>query len=211
MNDTDAQEWLSSRVSRETMELLETYHHMLVRWQRTINLVAPSTLPAAWTRHFVDSAQLFDLAPSDARLWLDLGSGGGFPGLVVAAMAKDARPNLRVTLVESDIRKCGFMREVARALNVQATILPQRISDIPKQSADVVTARALAGLSSLIDHAKPHISVNTCLLFPKGESYQSELEAMPPHWQTRVETFQSVTDPAATILRMNVPDLEKEV
>ena len=139
MNNVEAREWLTAYVSRETMDRFELYHDMLLRWQRTINLVAPSTLPDAWTRHFVDSAQLFDLAPRNATRWLDLGSGGGFPGLIVATMALEARPKLSVTLVESDVRKCGFMREAARAMGVNVNILTQRISEIPKQSADVVT------------------------------------------------------------------------
>lgn len=210
MSNAGAQDWLSSRVSRETMERLEAYHGMLLKWQRTINLVAPSTLPAAWDRHFVDSAQLFFLASSSAKNWLDLGSGGGFPGLVIAVMAEEQRPDLSVTLVESDTRKCGFMREAARTMGVRVSILSQRISNIPKQSADVVTARALSNLTSLISYAQPHVDAGACLLFPKGESYQAELETIPLHWQTQVETFQSVTDPSATILRLTVPDLEKE-
>lgn len=91
MNNDDAKDWLSARVSRETMECLETYHTLLHRWQSTINLVAPSTIDMAWVRHFADSAQLFDLFPPDAKCWLDIGSGAGFPGLVIAVMAKDTQ------------------------------------------------------------------------------------------------------------------------
>ena len=210
MNNQDAKGWLEERVSRETMSRLEVYHDMLLRWQRTINLVAPSTLDTAWNRHFVDSAQLFELAPAKARSWLDLGAGGGFPGLVIAAMAIEQRPDLKLTVIESDIRKCGFMREVARAMEIQVDILSYRIADAPKQRANVVTARALSSLSSLIAHAQPHVVQGACLLFPKGESYRAELEAISPHWQIQAETFKSVTDPAATILRLTVPDSEEE-
>lgn len=198
---SDAKAWIAARVSRETMERLELFHTLLQQWQKTINLVAPSTLEGAWSRHFVDSAQIFQLAPEGATHWLDLGSGGGFPGLVVAAMARDTRANLTVTLVESDIRKCGFMREAARKMDVSVNILPHRIADIPPQSADVISARALSNLSNLIDHAKPHMMPDTCLLFPKGSTYRSELESLPTDWQIKAEHIASLTDPEAVVLR----------
>lgn len=210
MNNDEAMDWLSARVSRETIDRFRLYHDMLSRWQKTINLVAPSTLEAAWSRHFVDSAQLFDLAPNNAQHWIDMGAGGGFPGLVIAAMAEERRPGFQMTVIESDIRKCGFMREAARAMGVRVNIFSRRIADVPKQNADVVSARALSNLSALISYAQPHVKKGACLLFPKGESYQAELETVPLHWQTQAETFASVTDSAATILRLIVPEQEIE-
>jgi 16S rRNA (guanine527-N7)-methyltransferase len=210
MTPDEAKSWLEQRVSRETMGHLEAYHGMLLRWQKTINLVAPSTLDAAWVRHFVDSAQLFDLAPADANSWVDMGSGGGFPGLVIAAMAAETRTDLKITLIESDIRKCGFMREAARAMKVRVNILSRRIADVPKQYADVVSARALSSLSSLISHAEQHANPGACLLFPKGESFQAELETLPPRWQTQAQAFESITDPSATIVRLVIPEQEQE-
>lgn len=210
MTDDEAQRYIASIVSRETMARLSTFHDLLLQWQRTINLVAPSTLQSAWERHFVDSAQIFELAPENAVNWLDLGSGGGFPGLVVAAMAKDTRPDLKVTLVESDIRKCGFMREAARKMDVRVNILTRRIADIPKQSADVISARALSNLAALIEHALPHITPSTCLLFPKGSSYKSELELVPQDWQSKVEAVASKTDPDAVVLRFAPQSSRKE-
>lgn len=210
MNSSDAKAWIAARVSRETMARLELFHTLLQQWQKTINLVAPSTLDCAWTRHFVDSAQIFELAPDGAMRWLDLGSGGGFPGLVVAAMGRDTRPDLTVTLVESDIRKCGFMREAARKMNVPVTILTQRIADIPPQSADVISARALSNLSKLIEHASPHMKPSTCLLFPKGNSYNAELEVLPNDWQIKAETFASLTDPDAVVLRFHSADTGRD-
>ncbi|MBL4629477.1 MAG: 16S rRNA (guanine(527)-N(7))-methyltransferase RsmG [Roseicyclus sp.] len=202
---------MAGRVSRETFARLELYHQLLHHWQRTINLVAASTLEAAWSRHFVDSAQLFDLAPATATQWLDLGSGGGFPGLVIAAMAAETRPDYRITLVESDIRKCGFMREAARKMDVQVQILSCRIADIPPQKADVISARALSNLGALINHAIPHAADGTCLLFSKGASYKAELESLSSDWQMASEAIPSLTDPDAVILRFVVPNLKKEV
>lgn len=203
MNESAAKAWLAERVSRETMERLVLFHALLVRWQSTINLVAPSTLNHAWARHFADSAQIFELAPGNGARWLDLGSGGGFPGLVIAAMARDSQPNLNVTLVESDIRKCGFMREAARKMDVPVNILTQRITDIPPQSADVISARALSSLSTLMGHVAPHVTPQTCLLFPKGTAYKAELETLPLDWQSKSEIIASLTNPNAVILRFH--------
>ncbi|ABD53118.1 16S rRNA (guanine(527)-N(7))-methyltransferase RsmG [Jannaschia sp. CCS1] len=210
MNESDAKHWLSDRVSRETMDRLELYHTLLTRWQKTINLIAPSTIDSVWVRHIMDSAQLFDLASKPAHRWLDLGSGGGFPGLVVAAMAKDVCPNLTVTLVESDIRKCGFLREAARQMDLSVKILSRRIGDVPAQTADVISARALSSLSNLIGHARPHMTPKTCLLFPKGMSYVAELETLPDDWQVNAEVIESVTDSDAVILRFRGAHLEGE-
>ena len=208
MTEEQAKAWIFERVSRETRDRLELFHELLLRWQRTINLVAPSTLDTAWQRHFTDSAQLFELAPTSSRKWLDIGSGGGFPGLVIAAMAKEKLPELTMTLVESDIRKCGFMREAARKMGLSVNILTRRIADIPIQSADIISARALSSLETLFDHAKPHMTSSTCLLFPKGSSYQAELETLPQRWQSKAELFPSITDPDAVVLRFMGVDME---
>lgn len=203
MSERASRTWIAERVSRETMERLDLFHALLMKWQKTINLIAPSTTDSAWTRHFADSAQIFELAPANATRWLDLGSGGGFPGLVVAAMARDSRPDLTVTLVESDIRKCGFMREAARRMDVSVRILAHRIADIPPQSSDVISARALSGLPALVGYAAPHMTADTCLLFPKGTSYKAELETLPLDWQIKAEPIASVTGPDAVILRFH--------
>lgn len=210
MNEEDAKAWLEHRVSRETFERLEVYHDLLQKWQRTVNLVAPATLEEAWGRHFVDSAQMFELASDKATQWLDLGSGGGFPGLVIAAMGDEAGGSFRVTLVESDIRKCGFLREVARKMGVTVNILSRRISDIPKQTPDVISARALSDLAALINHAKPHLAPNTQLLFSKGHAWREEVETLPLHWQSVCEPMQSVTHPDAVILRFDTSHLKDE-
>lgn len=210
MTDDEAMSWLAANVSRETSEKLAVYHELLLKWQRTVNLVAPTTLEEAWSRHFVDSAQLFGLAPKGATHWLDLGSGGGFPGLVIAAMGDEPSQNVKVTLVESDIRKCGFLREVARKMGVGVHILSRRISDIPAQSPDVISARALSDLSSLIEHTKPHLGPKTRLLFPKGHRWREEVETLPPHWQTICEPVASVTNDDAVILKFDVSHLKDD-
>ncbi len=210
MTEDEATAWLQHRVSRETFDRLEIYHELLLKWQRTVNLVAPTTLEGAWSRHFVDSAQIFELAPNRTGQWLDLGSGGGFPGLVIAAMGAETNPNLRVTLVESDIRKCGFLREVARKMGVTVNILSRRISDIPKQSPDVISARALSDLNALINHAKPHLTPKTQLLFSKGHAWREEVETLPLHWQSICEPLSSVTNPDAVILRFDISLLKDE-
>ncbi|MEJ6389921.1 16S rRNA (guanine(527)-N(7))-methyltransferase RsmG [Gymnodinialimonas ulvae] len=210
MTEEDAKAWLAHHVSRETLERLQVYYDLLQKWQRTVNLVAPATLDEAWSRHFVDSAQLFQIAPRYSTNWLDLGSGGGFPGLVIAAMGTENDPDYRVTLVESDIRKCGFLREVARKMGVTVHILSRRIGDIPKQLPDVVSARALSDLSTLIDHAKPHLTPKTQLLFSKGHAWREEVETLPIRWQSICEPVPSVTHPDAVILRFDTSQLKDE-
>lgn len=211
MNADEAKNWLSDRVSCETMDRLGLYHDLLLRWQRTINLVAPSSIDAMWHRHFVDSAQLYYLASNAPMSWLDFGSGAGFPGLVIAAMAKELRPDLRVTLVESDIRKAGFLREVARIMALTTVVLPNRISDIHPQSADVISARALAHLSDLVRYARPHAHDQTQFLFPKGSSYMAELESLDHDWQIATGIHSSITDPSAVVLQMRIPNCREEI
>ena len=188
-------------VSCETREALETYHKLLLQWQKTVNLVSPSTIDHAWLRHFQDSYQLIELAPTHKEKWLDLGSGAGFPGLVVAIVSG----RWKVTLVESDKRKCGFLREVARRTDVQVEIIADRIESIPLQSADVISARALAPLKDLVQLAQLHMSENTTLLFPKGANVETEIADLPQEWQDRIELIQSKTDQRAKIVRISPP------
>lgn len=167
-------------VSRETLAKFELYANLLKRWQNAVNLVAPSTLGDVWHRHFADSAQLLALAPPEARRWLDLGSGGGFPGLVLALLL-DERGGARVTLVESDTRKAAFLREVARQTGAPVDILSIRIEELPThaslQTVDVVTARALAPLPRLLELAAPVFGADTVGLFLKGREAAAEVAA----------------------------------
>lgn len=188
-------------VSRETLERLETYAAALTKWNPRINLVAKSTLADLWTRHFLDSAQVFDLAP-EGRHWADLGAGGGFPGLVVAAMAVEKRPGLRVTLVESDKRKAMFLMTVAREMGVEVQVISKRIEQIPPLNADILSARALAPLKTLLSFAEMHLAPGGAALFPKGENADNEIEESLASWRFVAEKFSSKTENKAVILKI---------
>lgn len=189
-------------VSRETWARLETLVALLLKWQKTINLVAPKTVPEVWTRHVADSLQVAALIPPDARIVVDLGSGGGFPGLVIAAVLKD-RDGAEIHLIESDQRKSAFLREAARAMAVRAKVHNARIesalSDWPP-GADVVTARALAPLKDLIGLAAPLLKAGTPGIFPKGRESLEELAQAEAVWTLDARLVPSLTDPEARVV-----------
>lgn len=200
------------RISRETRDRFETYAALLTQWQKAINLVAPSTLDDIWRRHFADSAQLLALAPPRPSAWLDLGSGAGFPGLVIAILLAEsispqggeASAPARVTLVESDQRKAAFLREVARSTRVPVDILAIRIETLATRfklpPGGVVSARALAPLSQLLRLSSPFLGGGSVGLFLKGREVASELENAARLWDFRSESVSSVTDPEARIV-----------
>ncbi len=187
-------------VSRETLDRLRIYAAQLVKWTKAINLVAPNTLPDLWRRHFLDSAQLYPLAADAPGPWLDLGSGAGFPGLVIAAMGR------QVTLIESDIRKATFLRETARQMDVPAIVRAERIEAVDPASLSrpaVISARALASLAELLDLAAPFMGPDTLLLFPKGRQAEDELTLARESWTIdHVEMIPSRSDPAGRIIRL---------
>jgi len=189
-------------VSRETIERLTEYEALLKKWNPKINLISRNTVDDIWHRHFADSAQLYQHIGENCKKWLDFGSGAGFPGLVVAAMAVEKHPDTRFILVESDHRKAAFLMTVSRALGLSATVKTDRIEAIPAQNADIITARAVASLDQLLKWAAPHAQKTSVLLFPKGNSYESELTAARKHWHIEVETTPSVTDSSSVILRI---------
>ncbi|MFO1141240.1 MAG: 16S rRNA (guanine(527)-N(7))-methyltransferase RsmG [Amaricoccus sp.] len=193
-------------VSRETLERLETHLALLEKWNPRINLVARGTLGDAWSRHFADSAQLWRLRPSDARRWVDLGSGAGFPGLVIAALAKEESPGIEVRLVESDQRKAAFLREVARVAGLSATVLDSRIESLPGQEADVVSARALAQLSDLLPMLEKHRALGGIGLFPKGETAHKELSDAAAHWRFEHKIYASLVEQKAVIVQIGAID-----
>lgn len=155
-------------VSRETSERLTIYLDLLRRWNKKINLVAPTTLKDAPQRHFSDSLQLIAHVPAGATRWIDLGSGGGFPGLVIAIDAATRMPDLSVTLVEADQRKSVFLRTVLRETGVQAKVISDRIENVPALPYDVVSARALAPLAQLLHLSEAFRGKDTTCLFLKG-------------------------------------------
>lgn len=187
-------------VSRETVEALRSFEALVRRWSPTVNLVGKTGLKDLWERHILDSAQLFQLGAERAGLWLDLGSGGGFPGIVVAIIAKDRRPDLTVRLMESDGRKAAFLREAARSLAVAVEVIHDRIEVASPQRADVISARALAPLTGLLSFAERHIHSAGVALFSKGERYEEELLAARVGWSFDVGVVPSKTQPKAAIL-----------
>jgi 16S rRNA (guanine527-N7)-methyltransferase len=189
-------------VSRETFEKLELLERELRRWQAIKNLVGPATLDQVWDRHIADSLQLLDLAP-EARTWLDLGSGAGFPGLVLAIAGVER--GLKVHLVESNSRKCAFLRHIARLTGSAAIIHEARLEAIIPDfigKADVVSARALAALTQLLDWTAPVLKTGTIGLFPKGRDAEIELTEARKKWTFEAEILPSLTDSEARILRI---------
>lgn len=191
-------------VSRETTDRLETYAGLLRRWQKTINLVAPRTLDDIWHRHFADSAQIYALIPRDADRLVDLGSGAGFPGMVLAIMAAgEPHSRLRVTLIESDTRKAAFLREVARTLGIAVDIIPARIESDQIRAIvdriDCVTSRALAPLPRLLELSSPFFASSTVGLFLKGRDVTSEIRDAERDWTFALHLQPSRTEADARI------------
>lgn len=182
-------------VSPESLERLSVYADLLVKWQARINLVGPSTLPALWERHMLDSAQLADHLPAGPIL--DLGSGAGFPGLVLAILRGGP-----VHLVESDARKCAFLREVARLTAADAVVHTVRIETLAPFPVAAITARALAPLPKLLEMAEKFLLPEVQCLFLKGRNSEEELTEARKDWMMTVERIPSLVDPSGQILHL---------
>jgi len=181
-------------VSRETQQRLESFVALLLQWQQTTNLIAPSTIPKLWTRHIADSLQLLDIVPN-VTVWVDFGSGGGFPGIPVACALAD-RPGAKVHLVESNGKKAAFLREAIRVTGVPAVVHAKRIEDCGDSfgdKVDVVSARALAPLKILCDQAFALIDRGAVGLFAKGQDVAAELTEAAKYWRIEAETVPSRT------------------
>ncbi|SIS83159.1 16S rRNA (guanine(527)-N(7))-methyltransferase RsmG [Phaeovulum vinaykumarii] len=189
-------------VSRETLAAFDAYAALLTKWSRAINLVAPGTLDALWGRHFLDSAQVFELLPGPARHLADLGSGAGFPAIPLAIMARERAPDLTVTLVESDRRKAAFLETVIRDLGLSARVETARIESLAPLGADVLTARALAPLDRLATYAQRHLAPGGVAIFPKGKAWRDELAAAQAHATFTFAAHPSITDKAAVLLEI---------
>jgi 16S rRNA (guanine527-N7)-methyltransferase len=183
-------------VSRETLARLKAYADMLLDWNERHTLVARSTLPDLWQRHFWDSAQLAPLVPDTAKTLADLGSGAGFPGLVLAAM----RPELAVTLHEATTKKCAFLQAAADRMGLRVAIENARMEDLPPRPFDVVTARACAPLPQLLEYAHRFMSPKSVCLFLKGQNVGSELTEAAKYWNIDVSQVPSQTDPSGAIV-----------
>lgn len=204
MSDKAARQALlaGAGVSRETGEMLDLYVAQLRRWQSVKNLVGPATLGEVWTRHIADALQLSALAPEATR-WLDLGSGAGIPGLILAIAGRE-REGFQVDLIESNARKCAFLLETARLTAAPARVHTARIEDAitAYQGVEVVCARALAPLDQLLAWTEPLLKTGTIGLFPKGRDVQSELTEAAQRWRFVYDLVPSRTESEARIVRV---------
>lgn len=189
-------------VSRETLARLDHYAALLKKWSPTINLVGKATLDDVLTRHIVDSAQLFRFRASETRLWCDLGAGGGLPGVVIAAIAAELAPGMTVTMIEADQRKAAFLLVCLQELSLKGRVLCERIERAGPQSADTVSARALAPLKRMLPWIARHVAKAGVALLPKGQSAMEEVEAARQHWIFDLSTHRSVTSDEASILAL---------
>lgn len=190
------------KVSRETREKLVIYQQLLHKWQKAVNLVSPASLTDSWGRHFVDSMQLTDHIPGNTKTLTDMGSGAGFPGLVLAIM----HPDIDVHLIESDHKKCTFLSTVSRETDIPVNIHNTRIEAFEvKVIPDIITARALGSLTDLCAYAGPFADNNPSLmmLFLKGEKAQQEIEKARELYTFDLKTFPSKTDPAGCVLHIS--------
>lgn len=178
--------------------LMTEYVNLVLTWQKSVNLIAPSTIPEIWTRHVLDSAQLFSFIPKEAKCLVDMGSGAGFPGIVLAILMKGAQRNTRVILVESDLKKSLFLKEVIRRLDLNAEVLTQRLETLSLPYVDVVTARALTSLKNLFQLGKGIIHPKTLCLFLKGEHVADELAEIS--CSTEIKKEKSITNSNGYIL-----------
>ncbi len=188
-------------VSREAEELLKAYAGLIRKWNPAINLVAPGTLTDLERRHIQDSAQLYELARPQEGSWIDLGSGGGLPGIVVAILARDLP--LTVTLVESDRRKSAFLQTCRRELNLSSLVVKSaRIETLPESRFRFASARALASLQNLLPMLVAQLASNGEAWLLKGRSWKQEVEAAKAEFSFDLESFQSTTDPDSVVIKL---------
>lgn len=189
-------------VSRETFERLQAFEQLFLKWNRSINLAAPSTLDDVWRRHILDSAQLAQFAPAATR-WVDLGSGGGFPGLVLGFLLVE-RPGASIALIESNRKKASFLQSVIGQFDLPARVVAKRIDDSYAlvSTPELVTARALAALPDLLDLSAPWLSKGARALFHKGRDYRAEVEESTHRWAFDLVEHSSMTDAEGVILEI---------
>lgn len=188
-------------VSRETLDRLKIFEQVLQKWNPKINLVSRNSLDDLWTRHIIDSVQVFRCV-SPPNHWVDMGSGGGLPGVIAAIMAAEESPNTKVTLIESDQRKSAFLRTAARECGAKLTVISKRIEQADPQNADVLSARALADLSLLLEFSERHLSPTGTALFPKGANWKKEVDNARQRWRFDFEPITSLTEPDAVVLKI---------
>ncbi|MEO5614342.1 MAG: 16S rRNA (guanine(527)-N(7))-methyltransferase RsmG [Cypionkella sp.] len=192
--------WLD--VSRETHERLVVLLEMVRKWNPAINLVGSATLDNGWDRHVLDSAQLFELGRIESGVWVDFGSGAGFPGLVLAAIAAEKTPGVRFVLIEADRRKATFLMQAAHNLRLSVQILTKRLEELTPMLADVITARAFASLDHICGQAAKHLVPTGTGVFSKGANHESEIAEAKMKWSFDCEKLPSRTDNSGVILRL---------
>lgn len=195
-------------VSRETLEKLQIYHELIKKWTQKINLIAKSTQQDIWSRHILDSAQIFLVIEGQPERIADFGSGGGMPAIVLTILSREAFPHRKFILIESDRRKAAFLREVRRELDLECEIINDRIENVPPLNADVITARAFASLTDLLAASLPHIKPTGQLIFPKGRQVEAEISIAKRDWRFFLSRHQSYISGESVIL--NLKDLARE-
>lgn len=186
-------------VSRETIERLEQFGALVERWTKKINLISKSSVNDIWDRHILDSVQLYHLM-QESGLKVDIGSGGGFPGIVLAILDQQSNSQVPYVLVESDARKAVFLRTAARELDLQVDVISKRIEDIDPLNAQWLSARALAPLEILLEYARLHLASDGAAIFPKGKFWREEEARARNEWQFDLTPVQSRTESDAAIL-----------
>ena len=187
-------------VSRETLERLGAFEDLVRKWTKKINLIARNDVDHIWDRHIVDSAQVWSSALDEWNHWVDIGSGGGFPAIILAAIAVEKKPDARFTLIESDQRKATFLRTAIRELNLNAIVLDDRIELAPPQNADVISARARASLTILLGFAERHLAPNGIAVFQKGKSADDEIIEAKQSWAFDYNKVPSITNGDACVI-----------
>ena len=187
-------------VSRETFLRLKEYEKLLFKWNAKINLVSKSTLVNFWNRHILDSAQFLSSVGEKAGKWVDLGSGGGLPGLVVAILSDEIEPVNKLFLVEADVRKAVFLKTVCRELGLKVEVYNNRIEELPPMSANIVSARALAPLKTLCLYAKNNLEKDGEAVFAKGENWKAELVEAQKKWIFSYEAVKSTLHEGSVVL-----------
>lgn len=200
--------WASPIVSRETLDMLDCFLSRIREWSKKINLVSKGDLNHLEDRHIWDSVQLGKYFATP-RTWTDIGSGGGFPGIILAIFAKSNNIDARGQLIESDKRKCAFLIDISKQLSLNVAIHADRIETTNAQPADLITARALAPLTRLLEHSSQNLVAGGRMLFPKGENWRQEIDVAKRDWVFDVEAHQSMTNEKAVVLE--ICNLERAV
>jgi 16S rRNA (guanine527-N7)-methyltransferase len=199
--DQEKQDFLEAfPVSYETIHKLSTYRDMLVEWNGKFNLVAASTLPHIWARHFLDSAQLMAFIPETALTLADMGAGAGFPGLVLALLAQDKKLPLHIHSIESTGKKADFLQAVIDALKLNVTVRRDRVENIRDLKVDIITARAMKALPELLKYANYLLHKDTICIFPKGRAAAEELTQARKYWTFTEEIHPSRSDDSGSVL-----------